>query len=190
MIAKRLITATVAVAVHAMLVAHSAHAHGIAGNRYFPGTLSFDDPAVADELIVPDFSALQHPNAGANVVDDRFDFAFARLLTKTLSIGIDTGWTFRNWGIVQRSGFEPTHITLKGEVYRDDLHETLISAALSWGIRRGDCAWLKLPFPLYPATCQTPLPRPPPRDSERAQSHFESSGRHRTHESSSALVAS
>jgi hypothetical protein len=27
---------------------HSAHAHGIAGNRFFPGTLAFDDPAVAD----------------------------------------------------------------------------------------------------------------------------------------------
>ena len=26
-----------------------AYAHGIAGNRYFPGTLTFDDPAVADE---------------------------------------------------------------------------------------------------------------------------------------------
>jgi hypothetical protein len=28
---------------------HAAHAHGIAGNRFFPGTLTFDDPAVADE---------------------------------------------------------------------------------------------------------------------------------------------
>jgi hypothetical protein len=28
-----------------------ADAHGIAGNRYFPGTLTFDDPAVADEAI-------------------------------------------------------------------------------------------------------------------------------------------
>jgi hypothetical protein len=25
---------------------HSAHAHGIAGNRFFPGTLAFDDPAI------------------------------------------------------------------------------------------------------------------------------------------------
>jgi hypothetical protein len=32
---------------------HSADAHGIAGNRFFPGTLSFDDPAVADEAILP-----------------------------------------------------------------------------------------------------------------------------------------
>jgi hypothetical protein len=30
----------------------SSEAHGIAGNRYFPGTLTFDDPAVADELIL------------------------------------------------------------------------------------------------------------------------------------------
>jgi hypothetical protein len=35
---------------------HSATAHGIAGNRFFPGTLTFDDPAVADEAIVPNFS--------------------------------------------------------------------------------------------------------------------------------------
>jgi hypothetical protein len=33
----------------------SAHAHGIAGNRFFPGTLSFDDPAVADESRLPLF---------------------------------------------------------------------------------------------------------------------------------------
>jgi len=39
---------------------HCAHAHGIAGNRYFPGTL--DDPAVADEAIVPNFSSTKHPD--------------------------------------------------------------------------------------------------------------------------------
>ena len=46
-------------------VAHSAHAHGIAGNRFFPGTLSFDDPAVADESILPLFSSSKHPDEGA-----------------------------------------------------------------------------------------------------------------------------
>ena len=30
-----------------------ATAHGIAGNRLFIGTLAFDDPAVADELVLP-----------------------------------------------------------------------------------------------------------------------------------------
>jgi hypothetical protein len=38
---------------------HSAYAHGIAGNRFFPGTLSFDDPAVADEAILPNFAGFK-----------------------------------------------------------------------------------------------------------------------------------
>jgi hypothetical protein len=48
-----------------------AHAHGIAGNRNFPGTLTFDDPAVADEAIVPNFSRWDHPDGGGNVTDNR-----------------------------------------------------------------------------------------------------------------------
>jgi hypothetical protein len=36
------------------LGAQPAWAHGIAGNRFFPGAMLFDDPAVADEfLLVP-----------------------------------------------------------------------------------------------------------------------------------------
>jgi hypothetical protein len=35
------------------LSTESAGAHGIAGNHYFDGTMTFDDPAVADEVIVP-----------------------------------------------------------------------------------------------------------------------------------------
>ena len=59
--------------------AHSAAAHGIAGNRFFPGTLTFDDPAVADEAIVPNFAGSKRPGEGGDVVDNRcswFFFAF------------------------------------------------------------------------------------------------------------------
>jgi hypothetical protein len=62
---------------------HSAHAHGIAGNRFFPGTLSFDDPAVADEAIVPNFSSFKRLNEGGNVVDNRFDWAFSVFLPQS-----------------------------------------------------------------------------------------------------------
>jgi hypothetical protein len=113
---------------------HSAHAHGIAGNRFFPGTLSFDDPAVADEAIVPNFSSVKRPNEGGNVVDSRFDWAFFRLLTPSLGFGIDGAGVHRNWGNSQRSGFEVTSLNLKGEVYRNNLHEILVSADLGWGI--------------------------------------------------------
>jgi len=114
--------------------AHSAHAHGIAGNRFFPGTLSFDDPAVADEAIVPNFAGFKRPDDGGNVVDSRFEWAFFRLLTPTLGVGIDGAWVHRNWGNSRRSGFDVTTLNVKGEVYRNDLHEVLVSAGLGWGI--------------------------------------------------------
>jgi hypothetical protein len=114
--------------------AHSAHAHGIAGTRFFPGTLSFDDPAVADESILPLFSSSKHPGEGGDVVDNRVTWSFFRLLTPTLGVGVDSGWVHRDWGSSRASGFDTTNLTVKGEVYRNDLHETLVSAGLAWGI--------------------------------------------------------
>jgi hypothetical protein len=74
MFAARLIIVT------AMLVyAHSAGAHGIAGNRFFPGTPSFDDPAVADESILPLFTSSKHPGEGGmSLITDSIGlFSFA-----------------------------------------------------------------------------------------------------------------
>jgi hypothetical protein len=117
---------------------HAAHAHGIAGNRFFPGTLAFDDPAVADEAIVPLYSMFKHPAeiGDGQVVDNAFNWSLFRLLTPTLGVGVDSGWVHRNWGVGRRSGFDVTSVDLKGEVYRNDLHEILISAGTTWGIGR------------------------------------------------------
>jgi hypothetical protein len=113
---------------------HSAHAHGIAGNRFFPGTLTFDDPAVADEAIVPNFSSFKHPDSGGSVVDNRVNWSVFRLLTPTLGVGIDSGWIHRNWGNAPRSGFDVTSLSVKGLAYRNDVHEILVSAGFAWGI--------------------------------------------------------
>ena len=104
MLAGRLPVAVVTLAV--LVGADAAHAHGIAGNRFFPGTLTFDDPAVADEAIVPLFSTFKHPAeiGDGNVVDNAFNWALFRLLTPKLGIGVDSGWVHRNWGVGRRSG--------------------------------------------------------------------------------------
>jgi hypothetical protein len=117
---------------------HAAHAHGIAGNRFFPGTLAFDDPAVADEAIVPLYSTFKHPAeiGDGQVVDNAFNWSLFRLLTPTLGVGLDSGWVHRNWGVDRRSGFDITSVDLKGEVYRNDLHEVLVAAGTTWGIGR------------------------------------------------------
>jgi hypothetical protein len=118
-----------------VVLPHAAHAHGIVGNRVFPGTLAFDDPAVMDELILPAVSRLKHPGEGADVADDRIGGAFSRLLTSTLAFEIESGWVHRNWGPAQRWGFESTTVGLKALLYKNDLHEVMISGGLAWGIR-------------------------------------------------------
>jgi hypothetical protein len=67
-------------------------------------------------------------------IDNRFDWAFFRLLTPTLEVGIDGAWVHRNWGNSLRSGFDVTSLSIKELAYRNDLHEILVSAGLSWGI--------------------------------------------------------
>jgi hypothetical protein len=112
----------------------SAYGHGIAGNRYFDGTLGFDDPAVADEAILPYFAHLDYPTQGSNVSDSRINWAFARLLTPTLAFTVDSGWIHQNWPVGHTSGFDKTDIGLKYEAFRDNRHEALVSVSLAWGI--------------------------------------------------------
>jgi hypothetical protein len=123
-----------------LLWADSAYAHGIAGNRYFAGTMTFDDPAVADEAILPGFSTLKHPRQGGNVDDNRFNWSFDRLLTPTVAVTFDGGWINRNWSTAQSSGLDTTNVGIKTEVFRNNQHEALISAGLAWGISRSGAA--------------------------------------------------
>ena len=124
----------VAIAVALLACVHPAYAHGIAGNRYFDGTLTFDDPAVADEAIVPNYSNLDHPAQGSNVSENRIDWSFARLLTPTLALTIDSGWVHQNWPVGHTSGFDAADVGLKYEAYRNNQHEALVSVGLAWGI--------------------------------------------------------
>src|SRR6516225_3212506 len=124
----------VAIVVALLTCVHPAHAHGIAGNRYFVGTLTFDDPAVADEAIVPLYTNLDHPAQGSNVIENRIDWSFVRLLTPTLAVTFDSGWIHQNWPVGHTSGFDAADVGLKYEVYRNNQHEALVSVGLAWGI--------------------------------------------------------
>jgi hypothetical protein len=115
-------------------VARPAHAHGIAGNRLFPGTLSFDDPAVMDELVLNGTSLKHPPAAGDDVVDNTFSWEFSRLLTPTLSLNVSNGFIHRNWGSMSRSGFDETSLMLKTLLWQNDLHEVMISAGFAGSI--------------------------------------------------------
>ena len=83
---------------------------------------------------MPNFSSSTRPDGGGDVTDNRINWSFTRLLTPTVGVVIDNSWIARNWGVSKRSGFDVTSVGLKWEVYRDNPHETLLSAGLAWGI--------------------------------------------------------
>src|SRR6478609_6253210 len=112
---------------------YGAQAHGIVGNRVFPGSFAFDDPAVMDELLFG-FSRLRHPDDGTEVLDHQADWAFSRLLTPTLAIEFDGGWLHRNWGRHSGSGLDTTGIGLKALLYTNDIQEVMISAGVAWAL--------------------------------------------------------
>src|SRR6516162_4892899 len=101
-------SSTVAIVFAPLLWTQPAQAHGIAGNRYFDGTMTFDDPAVADEAIVPLYTDQQYPTQGSTVSENRINAAFARLLTPTLAFTVDSGWIHQNWPVGHTSGFDKT----------------------------------------------------------------------------------
>ena len=111
-----------------------AHAHGIAGNRLFPGTMSFEDPAVMDELVLNGASQKHPPESGNDVVDNTFSWEFSRLLTPTLSLSVGNGFIHRNWGGMSRSGFDETSLLLKTLLWQNDLHEVMVSAGFGGSI--------------------------------------------------------
>jgi hypothetical protein len=117
------------------LHAAAAEAHAIAGNRLFPGTLTFDDPAVIDELDFPFISSerLPQPLSGTGR-DTTINGSITRLLWPGFAITADSNWTAQDRASGSATGFGPTHLSLKGQLFEDDLHETLLSGSLSWGI--------------------------------------------------------
>lgn len=115
----------------------NAFAHGIAGNRYFPGTLTFDDPAVADEFLVNS----THTNASQPGYDQHkseLGVSGARLLTPTWALGFDLGRSRVRAGDLASSDQRSGDIFVKTELHRDDLSEELVSGSLGYGVTRTD----------------------------------------------------
>ena len=108
-----------------------AYAHGIAGNRFFPGSLTFDDPAVADEFSISTGVA-ENAVDGLYATNNASTLSVVRLLTPTISIGIDTGYLRRNWNGVHQSGATGTDLVLKTRLYEDDQNETLVAGSLAY----------------------------------------------------------
>ena len=111
------------------------YGHGFAGARFFPATLSTDDPFVADELSLPTVSTIRTPdNGGTRQTDISVDIA-KRI---TPNFGIEMGETFlilhpcREASV---SGFGNLELGAKYQFFKNDEHEAILS--LGGGVEVG-----------------------------------------------------
>ena len=108
----------------------NAFSHGFAGKRFFPATLSTDDPFVADELSLPTVSSiLASDEAGARDTEVSVDIA-KRI---TPDFGIEAGETFRILrprGERSVNGFGNVELGAKYEFFENDEHESILSLGL------------------------------------------------------------
>ena len=108
----------------------SAYGHGFAGARFFPATLSTDDPFVADELSLPTVSTIETPDGGrTRQVDISVDIA--KRITPQFAIEIGETLTALNPHEGRAvNGFGNLELRGKYQFLKNDAHEAIVSLGL------------------------------------------------------------
>jgi hypothetical protein len=125
-----------ALAAASFALCSAAAAHGIAGKRFFPATLSTDDPFVADELSLPTISTIRRPPGDENpstTRENEIAVDWAKRITPDL--GFELGEAWRNTAPKfdkPHYGFGNLEAQLKYQFYKSDEHETILSAGLGF----------------------------------------------------------
>jgi hypothetical protein len=109
---------------------HRVYGHGFAGARFFPATLSTDDPFVSDELSLPTVSTIRTPDdGGTRETDISVDIAkritpqFGIEIGETLSVvNPHEGQTANGFGNLELGG--------KYQLLKNGPHEAIVSVGL------------------------------------------------------------
>jgi hypothetical protein len=104
--------------------------HGFAGRRFFPATLSTDDPFVADEVSLPTISSIVTPE-GSGTRDTEVSMDIAKRITPNFGIeASETLLILQPRGERSVSGFGNLELGAKYEFFENDEHETILSLGL------------------------------------------------------------
>jgi hypothetical protein len=108
-------------------ISSSAAAHGVVGQRFFPATITTDDPFAADELALPTITSFNH--------ETDIDFDYSKTIFPGFAIGVGIGRVnSRLPGEPHESGFGNLDISPAFEVYRDPKHEFIFATGLDWEV--------------------------------------------------------
>jgi hypothetical protein len=113
----------------------TADAHCIVGNRFFPATLTVDDPCVADELSMPTVAGFKN---GDDPSADEIDIGgeYSKTITPNFGISFEETWIHLDTpGEGSASGFDNLGTSFKYQFVRDADRELAMSVSLDadWG---------------------------------------------------------
>lgn len=105
----------------------SAAGHGVVGQRFFPATITTDDPFAADELALPTITSFDH--------ETDIDFDYSKTILPGFAIEAGIGHVdARTPGEPRQRGFGNLEISPLLEAYRNPEHEFILTAAFNWEI--------------------------------------------------------
>jgi hypothetical protein len=124
-------TLTLALMAGASLIAtHPALAHGRVGERVFPATMAIEDPAVADELTLPQVQTFKEREDGAASRTTEYSTEYSKRITPDFGLSIEGAYVDTD----ENDGFDNIGVGAKYQLFRNDAHEMMGAVGLDWDI--------------------------------------------------------
>jgi hypothetical protein len=111
----------------------AALAHGFVGDRFFPATLTSDDPLATDELAFPAFSYFQAPGDGhgPGLNTSTLGFEFDKVILPRLSLGISENFLAQSARHSPSAhGLDNLSLSIKYELWQNAPHQAILSIGL------------------------------------------------------------
>jgi len=108
-----------------------AWAHGFAGSRFFPATITIDDPFVADELSLPTVSNMK-TGTDPSVVETDISGELSKRITSDFGFSIGYGWSHLDQAGPPHNpnGFQNLEITPRYQFLLNAPHEAVASVGV------------------------------------------------------------
>ncbi|MDA8083161.1 MAG: hypothetical protein M0024_05840 [Nitrospiraceae bacterium] len=114
-----------------LLLPSLSSAHGLAGKRFFPTTLAVDDPFVSDELSLLVGHIKSAGEGGGSDTTTSVSIDYSKRITKDLGLSLGESYSrVKPSGGDSSSGFGNLEVGLKYQFFKNDEHETILSAGV------------------------------------------------------------
>lgn len=109
-----------------------AWAHGVIGERFFPATLTIDDPFVADELSLPTVATARSSDS-PSVRETDYSIDISKRLSRDLGVGAGATYKyFKSDDGSSTQGLDNFSSNVQYVFFKNPEHEVLTSVKLGW----------------------------------------------------------